>query len=101
MSSGNEMKVVQAQAQIQLQQKSVAISVILTFLFGGLGLLYASITWGLICLVIDGILLAITIFTAGFGAVLYVPFRVLLIILAIVMVGRHNKRLLNNTFKST
>ena len=54
MSANNDMRM----AKMNMQQKNVAVSLILTFLFGGLGLLYSSILWGVIAGVIEVILFA-------------------------------------------
>lgn len=52
--------------------KSVGVSVVLTFLFGGLGLFYSSIVGGIVMTLIEVIAVIVTILTFGLGVVLFV-----------------------------
>jgi hypothetical protein len=67
--------------------KSVAVAIILTFLFGPLGLLYASVVGGIIMIVAGAIL---GIFTLGLGLI---PVWIICIIWAAVAANLANKKL--------
>ena len=79
----------------QMMSKSAAVAAILTFFFGGFGLLYVSIIVGLVASAIEIVLLLVVFFSAGLGSIIYVPWHLFCIILALVMVGSYNKRLLD------
>lgn len=80
---------------VQLMSKSTGVAALLALLFGGFGLLYASIPVGIVCSIIEIVFLLVVFFTAGVGLLLYIPWHILCVIIAIVLVGGHNKRLLN------
>ena len=84
-----------AAVEAQLMGKSSGIAALLALLFGGLGLLYASIPVGLVATIIEIVMLIVVVFTAGLGLLLYIPWHIICVIAAIVLVGRHNKRLLS------
>ena len=65
-------------------QKSMALAMILTFLFGPLGLLYATVKGGLIMMAVSFVVLFITF---GIGLLIIMP---ACIIWAIVAVNNHN-----------
>lgn len=69
------------------QPKSMGVTLILTILFGPLGLLYASVAGGLI-LIVFGVVVGL--FTLGIGAVLA---WVLSIIWGMIAVRNHNAKL--------
>ncbi|OCL25519.1 hypothetical protein U472_14355 [Orenia metallireducens] len=75
------------------QEKSVGLSLLLTFLFGGLGLMYTSIGWGIFWFLVDAVA---AIFTFGISAIFIHP---IIMIIGAVMTNNYNKRL-NNTYKS-
>ena len=77
------------------QSKSVGLAVILTMLFGGLGLFYATIPGALVISFFELIAWVVTVFTFGFGAVFVIPVHIIAIIWAILAVQSHNKRLLS------
>ncbi len=85
-----------AMLQAQLMGKSTGIAAILAFFFGGFGLIYASIPLGIVCSIIEVILFIISVITLGIGTVVYIPWHLFCAILALVLVGRHNKRLLES-----
>lgn len=78
-------------AAILAQSKSVGTAVVLTLLFGGLGLLYASIKGGIIVMIVDAI--CILLMFAAVGFVLLPIARVVAVIIAVNAVQGHNKRL--------
>jgi hypothetical protein len=80
--------------QAQMMSKNVGIAAILTFFFGGLGLLYVSIIAGLIATVIEIVIFIVGFFTVGIGWLIFIPWHIFCIILAVVMTNSHNKRLL-------
>ena len=69
-------------------QKSTGVALLLTFLFGPLGLFYATVVGGVVMLLLGGMII---VFTAGFGAILIWP---VCMIWAAVAVSGHNRRLL-------
>ena len=75
------------QTVILAQPKSMGIALILTFLFGPLGLLYASVPGGIIMIIV-GVLGGIV--TLGIGAIVA---WVLSFIWAIIAVSRHNSKI--------
>lgn len=80
--------------EAQLMSKSTGIAAVLTLFFGGFGLLYLSIINGLIGAVIECVLFIAVFLTGGFGLILYVPWRIVCVIVGISMAGAHNRRLL-------
>jgi hypothetical protein len=79
-------------ATVQMNSKNTGIAALLVLFFGGLGFFYVSILGGIVTFLIE---VPIVLVTAGFGAFIYHP---LLVILAMILVKRHNKALLNKTF---
>ncbi len=71
--------------------KSVVVAFILTFLFGPLGLLYASVTGGIIMIILGGI---IGVVTLGIGLI---AVWVACIIWAVIAANMANKKLAKNT----
>ena len=82
------------QAAIMIQAKSTGVAAVLTLFFGGLGLLYASISGGIIMSLVEVFLWFIALITLGIGSILLLPFHAVCVIWAIMAVGSHNKRLL-------
>lgn len=78
----------QAQHIVVTATKSVAISLILTFLFGPLGMLYSTILGGVIMTVL---VLIIGIFTLGFG--LFILWPICMIWGALAVSGSNKKML--------
>lgn len=66
-------------------KKSMGLAIILALFFGPLGLLYSSVTGGIIMLVVSGI---IAFFTLGFGLLLTFP---ICVIWAAIAVNDANK----------
>ena len=67
--------------------KSVAIALVLTFLFGPLGLLYSSVLGGVVMFVVSGI---VAVFTLGVGLLVTWP---ICMIWAAVAANRYNARM--------
>ncbi|GAB6096777.1 hypothetical protein JCM14469_30300 [Desulfatiferula olefinivorans] len=84
-------------AVILTQSKSTGVAVVLTLLFGGLGLFYVGATSAIFMTIIEVILMFITFITLGFGIVLLLPFHIVALILAITGVNRHNAKLISST----
>ena len=78
----------------QMMAKSTGLAAFLALFFGGFGLLYASIPRGIVFSVIEVVMLLVVFFTMGFGILLYIPWHIVCVIFAIVLVSGHNKRLL-------
>ncbi len=77
-----------------IQTKSVGVAVILTLLFGGLGVFYVSIAGGIVMGVITAIAWLITVATLGLAGFVLVPIvHGIALIWAIVGVNKHNKAL--------
>ncbi|MCD8351352.1 MAG: hypothetical protein LUC93_12160 [Planctomycetaceae bacterium] len=85
-----------AMMQAQLMGKSTGLAAILALVFGGVGLLYASIPVGIVCTIIEVILFITAIVTLGIGMIFYIPWHMFCVILALVLVSRHNKRLIED-----
>jgi hypothetical protein len=69
------------------KQKSAGIAFLLTFFFGPLGLLYASVAGGIIMIILS---LVIGIFTLGIGLIIG---WVISIVWAMVAVNMYNKKM--------
>jgi hypothetical protein len=96
MDNSNQNYSQQGQPQIQQtvivvgKQKSVGVAFLLSFLFGPLGLLYASVTGGIIMFILG---IIIGIITLGFGLILV---WIGSIIWAVVAAGNANKKMSSN-----
>lgn len=67
-------------------KKSTGVAFILSFFFGPLGLLYSTVTGGLIMLVIS---IPVAIFTLGFGLI---ATNIICVVWAIIAVNNHNSK---------
>ena len=81
-------------AMVQTQSKSLAAGLFLALFFGGFGMLYAGLIWGLIGICVELILWLIFVLTAGLGFFLIVPWHILAALITMASVNMHNKRLL-------
>jgi hypothetical protein len=61
----------QPQRIVVTSTKSVGIAILLTILFGPLGMLYSTVPGGLIMLAVNAVIFLLSVFTAGFGALLF------------------------------
>jgi hypothetical protein len=75
-------------ASVMMQSKSMGLALILTILFGPLGLLYVSILWGIVMTLLAAVLGFLT-FGIAAGAIWLIS-----IVWAAIAVKRHNERLL-------
>lgn len=73
-----------------VNQKSMGTTILLTFLFGPLGMFYSTITGGVIMLIVN---IIVAIFTLGFGLLLTWP---ICIIWAAIATKNHNEKLIAN-----
>lgn len=88
MESQNPLMQPQQPQQIIVRtNKSVGIALILTFFFGPLGMLYSTVSGGIIMLIITGI---VAIFTLGFGLLITWP---VCMIWAAVSANNYNNKL--------
>ena len=77
-----------------LQAKSVAMAILLTIFFGGLGVFYVSVPGGIIMSIVTVIVWFISFVTFGIGGIVLIPLvHGISIIWAIVGVNNHNKKL--------
>ncbi len=83
-------------AAIMIQSKNMGLAIVLTLLFGGIGLFYATIAGGIIMSILMIITLIIAFLTLGIGAILFIPLNIICIIWAVVAVNKHNKKLVDN-----
>ena len=77
----------QPQVIITKSEKSVGISLLLTFLFGPLGMLYSTVVGGLIMIVVTFL---VGLFTLGLGLIITWP---ICLIWGAMAVSSHNQRL--------
>lgn len=89
--------------RVQMQQKNLGIACLLTLFFGGLGMLYTSIIWGSIAVILELVVVIVALVAAaltfGLGFVLVVPFHVICVFATIFLVNRHNRLLLEKEFR--
>ena len=76
------------QVTVVLAPKSVGIAIILTFLFGPLGMFYSTITGAIVMMVISAV---VGVLTVGFGLLLTWP---VCIIWGAIAASSHNKKLM-------
>lgn len=74
--------------------KSMAAAIILTFLFGPLGLFYASVTGGLVLLLVDLVAIPVSFLTLGVGAIVFPIVWILSIIWAVLAVQGKDRQVI-------
>ena len=79
---------------INAPRKSMAVAIILAFLFGPLGLLYASVTGGLVLLAADLVAIVLSFVTFGLGAFLFPLIWIASIIWAVLAVQGKEKSII-------
>ncbi|MBK6264127.1 hypothetical protein JKA74_03680 [Marivirga sp. S37H4] len=84
----------QEQKIVVVKQKSMGLTIILSFLFGPLGMLYSTIIGGVVMFVIS---VLVGIFTLGLGLIITWPIGV---IWAALATNNHNKRIMNNSINN-
>jgi hypothetical protein len=83
-----------ATAAVMVQAKSVGLAFVLTLLFGGLGLFYASIVGGIVISILELLAVIVAFLTLGIGGVLIPVLHVVAVIWAIIATQQHNGKLL-------
>jgi len=83
-------------ATVALQGKSLGLGVVLSIIFGGVGMFYLGIWWGLIGLFMEGILAFFTLITGGLMGFLLGLWHIVSVIITVVSINRHNSRILNS-----
>ncbi len=83
-------------ARVRLESKSLGLGVVLTILFGGLGMFYLSIWWGLIGLFFEGLLWILTVISGGILGFFLAGWRILCVIITVISISNHNRRLINS-----
>ncbi len=81
----------QTQKIITVPTKSIGLSILLTFLFGPLGMLYSTIVGGIIMFIVS---IIVFILTLGFGILITWP---ICVIWGAIAVDIYNKKLLSGT----
>jgi len=84
-SSGTQKIVV-----VSAGEKSMLASILLSLIFGPIGLFYASVTGGIVMLLIS---IVVAIFTLGFGLLITFP---ICIIWAVVATNTYNQNIRDN-----
>ncbi len=79
----------QTNTVVIMQQKSVLVSLLLSFFFGPLGMLYSTILGAIIMLIIT---VPVAVFTAGIGLIFTVP---ICMIWSFIAIKTHNSKLMN------
>ena len=74
------------------ERKSLIAAILLAFFFNSLGLLYASITGGIILTIVNAVFLIIAFITLGLGSILFGITWVISIIWAVVAVNSYNDK---------
>lgn len=83
-------------ARVKLESKSMGLGVVLTIFFGGLGMFYLSIGWGLVGLFLEGISWLLAFLTGGLLS--FVPFvwHVVCVIITVISINNTNRRLIDS-----
>lgn len=90
----------QSAAIIMTKKKSAGVSVILTLLFGGLGLFYSSIIGGILMTIVEVITFGVALVTFGFGVVLFPIVHLVCIAWGIFSVNSYNNKLIRTVSQS-
>ena len=85
----NQHTLNQTQAVIAIAPKSTGISLLLTFLFGSIGMFYSTIIGALIMMAVE---LFVAIFTLGFGLLITHP---ICMVWGAIAVNNYNKKITN------
>ncbi len=75
---------------VVVKNKSMFVALLLTFLLGPLGMLYATVSGGLIMIGIAILIFFLSIITVGIASILYIPWYIGLYIWTIVAVNKYN-----------
>jgi hypothetical protein len=79
---------------VLISAKSKGLGFLLVLLFGGFGLLYATVTGGVLMSLAQVGAFIVSFLTFGFGLVLLIPIWIVSLIWSMVAIGGHNQRLL-------
>ena len=85
----------------KLQSKSMLISLLLTFFFGGLGIFYVSTLGGVICTVIEVALWIASFLTFGLGFIAVAIWHFFCFFFAAIKTNSHNKKLIRSVQTAT
>ena len=77
---------------VQIQPKNLAIAVILTLVFGPLGMFYATIPGGIVMGIINVLIMIISFLTLGIGSIFFLFTWPICLIWTILSVNAQNKR---------
>lgn len=88
-------------AIILTQSKSMAVGLIITWFFGGLGVFYVSMIGGLVLGGLELIAWIIAFMTLGFGTILLIPLHLVALIWTYMGVKKHNAKLISGLGEST
>ncbi len=69
-----------------LERRSMWIGLVFTLIFGPFGLMYCSVTWGIVMLIVTA---AVAYFTSGIGLLILWP---VFLILTYFLIARHNNK---------
>lgn len=81
-------------AIILTQSKSMAVGMIITWFFGGLGVFYVSLLGGIVLGGLEFVLWIVTFMTLGVGVVLLIPLHIVALAWTYMGVKKHNTKLL-------
>jgi hypothetical protein len=88
-------------AIILTQSKSMAVGLIITWFFGGLGVFYVSMIGGLVLGGLEVVGWIIAFMTLGIGAILLIPVHFVALIWTYLGVKKHNAKLISGLNGST
>ena len=83
----------QPQRIVVTSTKSMGIAILLTILFGPLGMLYSTVPGGLIMLAVNGVIFLLSIITVGFGGLLFFITWPVCVIWGAMAVKSYNEKL--------
>ena len=75
------------------ERKSMIAAILLAFFFNSLGLLYASVTGGIILTIVNAVFFIIGLLTLGIGFILFAITWVASVIWAVVAVNSYNDKI--------
>jgi len=89
-----EMEATRRMMIATMSKKSMALGIVLTCFFGGPGLLYASVSGGILMTLIEIIGWFFTVFTWGLGFFILIPIHLVTLTWTIISISNHNKKLM-------
>ena len=91
----------QSQPIIVQSTKNVGVAIILTIIFGPLGMFYSTIPGALIMIAVNLVILVLGVFTVGIGYILFFLTWPVSIIWAAVAANSYNQKLIADTQRKT